>query len=112
MLKLFINWEKHVNESLKKKKSKSFYEELLPLHQEKIAQLQHERLIHLLVMLFVAAFGFVSVFFTMILAEVWLGLLDLIFMILTLAYIFHYRNLENTTQRWYGLLDKIRDKIS
>ena len=111
MLKLFTDWEKHVNKSLEEKKGKSFYEELLLLHQEKITQLQHERIIHLLVMLFVASFGLFAVFFTMIMGEMWLGLLDLIFMVLTLAYIFHYRNLENTTQRWYELLDKIREKI-
>lgn len=109
MLKIFINWEKKINDSLAGKEKVDF-EHLEKDHRKFISYLQHERFIHLLVMLFVGLFGLLSIYFTLLLDEIWLLPLDILFMGLTVPYIFHYRDLENTTQRWYELGEKIKEK--
>ena len=88
-------------------------EEFLSYHLTQIHFLQHERLVHLLVMLFVilcmliflALFLFLDIVLFLVIA----GLL----LILTLFYILHYYKLENTVMEWYFLYnDRIRSLSS
>lgn len=81
------------------------------IHQEKIFYLQHERLVHLLVMLSVALFGLLSFFFTLILQINLLYLLSAIFFILTFFYILHYYQLENGVQRLYKLSNQLNKRL-
>lgn len=78
-----------------------FTEEEMQYHLQRIAFLQHERAVHLPVML-VSIVGFllaiVFCFFQMSLISI-LGLLLLT--ILSFCYIKHYFFLENTVQAWY-----------
>lgn len=78
-----------------------FDDRFLSFHLEQIRFLQHERLVHLLVMLFVM-FCFL-VFFGMFLFFQNLYMLGLFFLclVLTVFYVFHYFKLENTVIRWY-----------
>lgn len=78
-----------------------FDRSFLDFHLVQIRFLQHERLVHLLVMLFVM-FCFL-VFFGLFLLFQELYMLGLFFLclVLTVFYVFHYFKLENTVIRWY-----------
>ena len=70
-------------------------------HLTQIGFLQHERMVHLIVMLFVilAALIFLGLFFII---DIFLFLIVFILLIiLALFYIFHYYRLENTVIEWY-----------
>ncbi|MDM7926531.1 MAG: hypothetical protein QUS35_11000 [bacterium] len=79
-------------------------------HDRMIRFMQHERLIHLLVLLAVASF------FLLLLAWTWtrpslpLLLLSGLFLVLLVPYILHYYFLENTVQRWYVISDEIQNR--
>lgn len=87
-------------------KTAVFDRDFLSFHLEQIRFLQHERLVHLLVMLFVI-FGFL-VFFILyfIFATFYFLLLFLITLVLSIFYIFHYFKLENTVIAWYFIYNK------
>ena len=72
-------------------------------HKKYIRWLQHERLIHLLVML-TTGLSTLMIFLTAVIVEKFLlvlagSLLGLLF----IGYLIYYRKLENTVQRWYKL---------
>lgn len=71
--------------------------------QLQLKNLQHERLVHLLVMLTTGLAAIVSVTINVYLSLILLPLFG--------AYIWHYYKLENTTQSWYHLLERIKLKI-
>lgn len=85
---------------------------LLADHLEKIRWLQHERLVHLLVLLLVAVF-LMFLFGLLLLAPFNVLILVLlgITAILLAAYVYHYYRLENSVQHWYQIADDLRDKI-
>ena len=93
-------------------------EKLFRLHQEKVSEFQHERLIHLIIMLF-------FIFFTIVFLGVTVGLfavlalkgnevlfvsvggVDLILIALSVAYVRHYYYLENGIQKLYKFTEKL-----
>ncbi|MBR0399994.1 MAG: hypothetical protein IJH95_04165 [Mogibacterium sp.] len=87
--------------------------ELVELHREKIAIVQHERLVHLIVTVMVVFVELFTVDLVLLHPEkagipgaiVMLGLA-----VLLGFYFYHYFFLENTVQRWYRLLDEMRKK--
>ena len=84
--------------------------ELVALHREKIRILQHERLVHLIVTVMVV---FVELFVTdLALLHPELGIYPALVMlglaVLLGFYFYHYFFLENMVQRWYRLLDEMR----
>lgn len=90
-------------------KEDRYDEEFLSYHLKQIGFLQHERLVHLLVMLFVilcmltfmALFLFLDIFLFLIIC--------ILLLILTLFYVFHYYRLENTVIEWYFIYnDRIK----
>ena len=87
------------------------WKEILKEHKDMIKIIQHERLIHLLVTIFVGITFSLFCVTTIITGNLMLGLLDFLLLFLFLGYIFHYRFLENTTQSWYALTDKIKEKV-
>jgi hypothetical protein len=76
-----------------------------------LKQLQLERIIHLMVTLTVGLATLLSCFVTMIYQMFPLFILDGILMVLFIAYILHYRKLENMAQSWYPLLNALKKKI-
>lgn len=100
--------EKYVMEQIEKGVN---LETLLEYHNQQIAWMQHERLIHLLVtiatgilmIIIMGLFLFVDTIVTR-------GLLLVIF-ILFVMYLMHYFRLENTIQRWYNISNEIWSKI-
>ncbi|MBN2058941.1 MAG: hypothetical protein JW882_00875 [Deltaproteobacteria bacterium] len=78
-----------------------FDDAFISFHREQISFLQHERLVHLIVMLFVifCTLGFLALF--LFLKIFLLLVLFVILLVLTMFYVFHYYRLENTAIRWY-----------
>jgi len=76
-----------------------------------LSHLQHERLIHLLVTLTVGLATLISTLVTLSHPLLPLIVLDAILGTLFLAYIIHYRRLENSTQSCYPLLTCLQIKI-
>lgn len=87
---------------------------LIKYHQEMVSNFQHERLVHLLIMLF-----FVSVSLGLLVGVGWLAynwgvmaelipfyLLTLVVVVLTIYYVKHYYFLENRIQRLYEYTKK------
>jgi hypothetical protein len=78
----------------------------LAYHLIQIGFLQHERLVHLIVMLFIALCTLICLalylLFSLWLFVVAFGLL----LLLTLFYILHYYKLENTVIQWYWVYDE------
>ena len=89
-------------------------EDTLNLHREKIALVQHERLVHLIVTFLVAILVLFLMGIALLRPEI--GILPLILffvaLILVAFYLYHYFFLENTLQRWYKILDTLREAVS
>lgn len=88
-------------------------EEMLAEHHEKILMLQHERLIHLIVTAMSVAVELFAVYLVLVHPELGIGaaLFMLAFAVLLGFYFRHYFFLENTTQRWYVLEDKLKEEL-
>lgn len=87
------------------------WENILKLHKEMVAIIQHERLIHLLVTFFVGVVMSMSFIATIITEKAYLLFLDIPLLFLFTGYLFHYRYLENTTQKWYPYTNQIRKRL-
>lgn len=79
---------------------------------QKIAFFQHERLIHLIVTLMVVIAMFISFVLIFITDVSGFGVLSLILLVLTAAYLGHYYFLENSVQKMYRIYDRITEKIN
>lgn len=77
--------------------------------KDKINFFSHERLVHLLVMLF-CIFALI-IFFILSLDNYIFLIPTIILIILNIFYILHYYFLENSVQYLYKLYDKMNDKI-
>lgn len=84
--------------------------DLFALHEKKLSWLMHERLVHLIVMCLTAVLVMFSMGLILFLPEMITlsGPLFLIAFILLIFYVRHYFFLENTTQQWYVLDEKLR----
>ena len=111
MKKYFQQHETLINQVLKNKNAKTNWPKLLLLHHKHLKFLQHERLIHLLVLLAFSTFSLLSVFTFLLTSRVEVILLATIFLLTSLGYVSHYYYLENTTQRWYKLSDELEKRI-
>ncbi len=86
-------------------------DQLLREHDLKLAWFQHERLVHLLIMILSILLFLIMFCLLLILDIPLLFVLVLLLGVLSAAYIFHYFQLENTVQRGYLLRDKISQRI-
>jgi hypothetical protein len=82
---------------------------LLACHREKLLWLQHERLIHLIVVVLTSLAELFAVDLTLLHPESNPGaaLVMLVLAILLGFYFAHYFFLENTTQHWYRLTEEL-----
>jgi hypothetical protein len=99
--------ERYTREMLGKNLQKEELKELIEYHDKRILWMQHERLAHLLTMLFVCLFALLVLGFTTVVPTLPCIILSILLIILALAYIVHYYRLENGVQRWYQLSDEI-----
>ena len=86
--------------------------ELRKYHQEMVMNFQHERLVHLIIMLFfiVLTIGFIITFawtFAIDLINIPLIVVTALLTILSIAYVRHYYFLENHIQRLYDITTKL-----
>lgn len=85
--------------------------ELKAFHERQIRYMQHERLVHLIVTLFVATYLLLGIGFVVAM-PVWPGFV-LVAVLFGLAsiYLVHYFHLENGIQRWYHLANRIDERL-
>lgn len=108
---MFKAYDRKIHETLSASADGTDWKKILKNHREMIKTIQHERLIHLLVMIFTGTVMSLSFFFTILIQMPALILLDVILFGLFIGYVLHYRYLENTTQSWYRLRDRIKEKL-
>lgn len=87
------------------------YEEICTEHEKQLAFFMHERLIHLLVTLAFAIFGFGTFFVLCISFSIGLLVLFFAILVLLIPYINHYYLLENSVQYMYKQYDKLQERI-
>ena len=97
----------HTKYILEQIQSGNISEELLTYHRTQIANIQHERLIHLIVLCLFALLLIGSFALTIFMPSVASGLLFFILFMVEAFYILHYRLLENTVQQWYKIENTI-----
>jgi Ca2+/Na+ antiporter len=81
-------------------------------HAQMIRFMQHERLIHLIVMLLVALFLLLTAGFALVHPHLGAAALAVIFLGMTAAYLVHYFRLENGVQRWYAIARELDERIT
>ena len=111
MIEYIKRHEHYVLDVLESHQEPDKLRELLAYHDKQISWIQHERLAHLITMLFVCLFFLLTFGFTMIHFTLPCILLTALLLVLTAAYILHYYRLENNVQSWYSLSNKIRMKL-
>jgi len=103
--------EKMIRELLAKNDEKTDWKKISDMHERKIQYFQHERLVHLLVMITTSLATLFSFFFTFALNIPAFPIITLVLLLLSLAYVVHYFKLENGVQRLYTLSDRIEEKL-
>ena len=86
----------------------------LEKHKARINIIQHERLIHLIVTFMTVVAFLISLLCCFIIKDFfeYMVIVSLILFILVVAYLKHYFFLENHTQYWYVLLDRLQSKVN
>lgn len=105
MTKYIKEYIKEIENRLKKDISKKDLEEL----KDKISFFQHERLVHMFIMLFCLLI--LILFIVLSLKSILFIIPTLILIVLNIFYILHYYFLENSVQYLYKVYDKMNDKI-
>ena len=110
MRKYFLAYLTYLEDALQN--TQTDWQRLMKLHLQKIQFFQHERLVHLLVLILVALCTLAS-FLTIVVTEsVSLIPLALVLLVLLGFYIRHYYFLENNTQKLYVFYDRIEEKCA
>jgi hypothetical protein len=99
--------DKTMLELISNKPLNTNWENVLAQHRTMIDRIQHERLIHLMVTIFVGLTTFIGALTAIVTKELVLLLISTPLLCLFIGYLFHYRYLENTTQSWYKIEDRI-----
>lgn len=110
MTEYLTNYMKTVLERLGKCSSGEELEEILSEHKDKIAFMQHERIVHFLVTMMFAVVLAVFMGIVMFTENPAMLLLVTIIIVLLGFYIKHYYFLENTVQKMYRVYDDILAK--
>lgn len=86
----------------------------LEQHLEKLRWLQHERLVHLIVVVMVVVVELFTVDLAVLHPETnpLAGVVMLVLAVLLGFYFYHYFFLENTVQHWYKLADRLRQQAA
>lgn len=111
MIEYMKRHERYINEMLEKKLPAEKLRELFEYHDKQIQWMQHERMAHLITMLFVCLFTLLTIGFAVIYPSIAAICLCALLIILTLAYVIHYYRLENGVQSWYALSNEIKSLL-
>lgn len=96
----------------KQMRSQKIDDEIFKYHLRQIEWLQHERLIHLIVLCLSSIIFLGIVVLILFYESILLMILALILGILELFYLFHYFVLENTVQKWYDISNTITHELT
>ncbi|MGN0240364.1 MAG: hypothetical protein ACI4CS_01640 [Candidatus Weimeria sp.] len=104
--------QKTVEDFLKEDHTSEETEKMLSYHLRKISFLQHERLVHLIVVFFTIVITLFALAIVLFLPDTLIasGPVFLGFLILLAFYLAHYFFLENTVQHWYRLYEELLEK--
>lgn len=108
MKERILNYVKETDNLINKKEKVS--KERLEYHLIQIEQFQHERLIHLIVTVFVGIVAILFFLFGIFLQNIGILLVFIILVCLFIPYILHYYLLENNVQKLYDQYDKLLKK--
>jgi len=104
---MFKKYDEEIIKIISDKSSTNDWKKILEKHRRMISYIQHERLIHIIVTMFVGLVMSIGAFITIIIQKQDLLFFVFSLLILFVVYLFHYRFLENTTQNWYKIEDDI-----
>ncbi len=110
MTEYLKSYMSYIENRLSECKSSSEIEDILKEHRDKIAFMQHERLVHFLVTMMFAIILVIFMAVQFFTESFGLLLLITMIIILTAFYIKHYYFLENTVQKMYVVYDEILKK--
>lgn len=102
--------EAFIRHALAESHDAAFWDQLAVFHAKQLAFLQHERLIHLLVMLTIAILCLLSCGFVSAVPSLPAFGIAALLLVLVSAYVVHYFRLENGVQRWYHLANQLDEK--
>ena len=110
MTEYLTNYMKYIQEKLEKCSGQPELDDIMSEHLDKIAFMQHERIVHFLVTMLFSII--LAIFIAVLVFTPNIPLLILVTMILVLLifYIKHYYFLENTVQIMYRVYDSILEK--
>ena len=108
---MFKEYDIKIRQLLSAKPYHTDWKRVLENHKNMIAKIQHERLIHLLVTIFVGTIMSASAFVIIVTQKPDLLIFGIPLLFLFIGYLFHYRFLENTTQSWYELEEEIKNHL-
>lgn len=116
MEKMIKSYEQFIEKKASEKLSDANREELVEYHKEMVTNFQHERLIHLLIMLFFITVALILlgilawsvIMYGFILEMLAFYIMTGIVTILAIAYVKHYYFLENHIQNLYKYSAKLR----
>ncbi|MBN2879581.1 MAG: hypothetical protein JXN65_08115 [Clostridia bacterium] len=101
----------HTQYILNQLKAGNITEDILGYHRLQIANIQHERLIHLIVLFIFALLLIASVVLFFYIESIETLLLTALFLVVEAFYVAHYYLLENTVQRWYKIENFMISKL-
>lgn len=110
MTEYLTNYMKETAEKLEKCSSLRELDRLISEHKDKIAFMQHERIVHFLVTMMFALILAVFMCAFIFSENIMLLLLVTIIIVLLAFYIKHYYFLENTVQKMYRVYDEMLAK--
>ena len=110
MTKYLKDYIEYIEKRLNQCGCSSQINDILREHTDKIAFMQHERIVHFLVTMMFALILVMFIIGFLITEQIMLSLLIVMILALLAAYIKHYYFLENTVQEMYRIYDRILRK--
>lgn len=110
MTKYLKDYIAYIEKKLEECSSPESADAIMAEHKDKIAFMQHERIVHFLVTMMFALILVLFIGIQLITENLMLMVLIIIILALLGAYIKHYYFLENTVQYMYKIYDKIIEK--
>lgn len=110
MTEYLKKYMKSLRQSLDSAETSEELEKIMAEHKDKIAFMQHERLVHFLVTMMFAVILVIFVGVHLVTENILVSLLVVIITVLLGFYIKHYYFLENTVQEMYRIYDEINAK--
>lgn len=108
MKERILNYIKETDKIINKKEN--ITKERINYHLIQIQQFQHERLIHLIVTVFVGTLAILFLLFGLLTENIGLLIVCFGLLFLFIPYILHYYLLENNVQKMYHQYDKLIEK--